>query len=116
MAELVDENPSRDASGPIRQHHRSLSRCDERHEDQLSREEAIMDGYIDFRFALKEAEVLAAELLDMHGPTLTQAQQALADAQTAIDDFPAKMRTQSRLVQRDEARQKFEERTAHFNC
>ncbi|MEZ6091929.1 MAG: cell surface protein [Pirellulaceae bacterium] len=84
--------------------------------DQLSREEAIMDGYIDFRFALKEAEVLAAELLDMHGPTLTQAQQALADAQTAIDDFSGEDEgTRSRLeLQRDEARQKFEEEDRTF--
>ena len=31
--------------------------------DALASEEAIMEGYIDFRFALKEAEVLARELL-----------------------------------------------------
>ena len=38
--------------------------------EALKSEEAIMDGYIDFRFASKEAEVLARELLDTHAPIL----------------------------------------------
>ena len=79
--------------------------------DQLTREEAIMDGYIDFRFALKEAEVLSAELLDQHGPALEAATKALADAQTAIDEYAGDDeggRSRLELV-RDEARQKFEE-------
>ncbi|QDS88315.1 hypothetical protein EC9_25050 [Rosistilla ulvae] len=84
--------------------------------DQLSREEAIMDGYIDFRFALKEAEVLASELLDKHGPTLAAAQQSLAEAQSAIDDFQGEDEgSRSRLeLARDEARQKFEEEDRTF--
>lgn len=84
--------------------------------DQLTREEAIMDGYIDFRFALKEAEVLASELLDMHGPTLAAAQQALAVSQTAIDEFQGDDEaSRSRLeLARDEARQKFEEEDRTF--
>ena len=32
--------------------------------DQLDREQKIMDAYIDFRFALKEAEVLSREVLE----------------------------------------------------
>lgn len=79
--------------------------------DQLGREEAIMDGYIDFRFALKEAEVLSAELLDQHGPALEAAKQALADAQTAIDEYEGEDEGgRSRLeLARDEAREKFED-------
>jgi hypothetical protein len=52
--------------------------------DQLEREQRIMDGYIDFRFALKEAEVMAGELLDKQTPILQAAQQALANAQQAV--------------------------------
>ena len=40
--------------------------------DQLEREEKIMDGYIDFRFALKEAEILSRELLEKQLPDLGQ--------------------------------------------
>ncbi|MCA9136762.1 MAG: hypothetical protein KDB00_08385, partial [Planctomycetales bacterium] len=36
----------------------------------LKSEDKIMEAYIDFRFALKEAEVLARELLDSHAPVL----------------------------------------------
>jgi hypothetical protein len=36
--------------------------------NQLDRELSIMDAYIDFRFALKEAEVLSREVLDEHSP------------------------------------------------
>jgi hypothetical protein len=78
--------------------------------DQLEREDRIMDGYIDFRFALKEAEILAGDLLGEHKPTLEAARQQLADAQAALtaagepDDA-----TRSRLeLARDEARHKFE--------
>ena len=41
--------------------------------DQLVREGAIMDAYIDFRFALKEAEVLACELYEQQTPDLEAA-------------------------------------------
>ena len=49
--------------------------------DQLDREQKIMDAYIDFRFALKEAEVLSTELLAAQQPPLEDARTALADAQ-----------------------------------
>ena len=41
--------------------------------DQLKREEAIMEGYIDFRFALKEAEILARDLFDTQVHILEEA-------------------------------------------
>ena len=79
--------------------------------DQLQREEAIMDGYIDFRFALKEAEILARGLLEKHAPALQQARQALADAQKGIDEYAGEDQSQKSRLQlaRDEARRKFEE-------
>ncbi len=78
---------------------------------QLEVEEQIMDAYIDFRFALKEAEVLSRELFVMHEPQLAAAKQALADTQAAVDsaDEGTDQATRSRLeLTRDEARFKFE--------
>ena len=79
--------------------------------DQLDREDVIMDGYIDFRFALKEAEVLSRDLLKKHLPTLEADREALADAQTAVDGAEGKDDSEvSRLeLKRDEARHKYEE-------
>lgn len=84
--------------------------------DQLERESRIMDGYIDFRFALKEAEILASELRLEHQPTLEAARQALSDAQTALEaDANADEATHSRLeLARDEARQNFEQEDRTF--
>ncbi len=79
--------------------------------DQLDREDAIMDGYIDFRFALKEAEVAARELFKKYIPDYEKAKDALANAQKTIDDFKGEDdAAESRLeLARDEARQGFEE-------
>ena len=84
--------------------------------DQLDREDVIMDGYIDFRFALKEAEVLSRDLLKTHTPTLEAARQALADAQTKVDENKeAEDSEMSRYeLTRDEARHKFEEEDRVF--
>ncbi len=79
--------------------------------EALQREEAIMEGYIDFRFALKEAEVLARELLDTHAPTLEAAKEGLGSAQIALDNFTGTDEGgKSQLeLRRDEARQKYED-------
>lgn len=83
--------------------------------DQLEREQTIMDAYIDFRFALKEAEILGRELLEAQMPHLEKAKQALADAQKAVDDYTGEDASQqSRLeLARDEANDAFlkEDRT-----
>jgi hypothetical protein len=79
--------------------------------DQLERERAIMDGYIDFRFSLKEAEVLARDLLEEHAPFLEAARRRLAESQEAVDRFAGdEQGTRSRLeLARDEARFEFEQ-------
>jgi hypothetical protein len=78
--------------------------------DQLVREQAIMDGYIDFRFAMKEAEIASRELLDGFMPKLEQARQGLADAQQAVDGAAGDETKRSRLeLTRDEARNAFED-------
>jgi hypothetical protein len=78
--------------------------------DALKSEDMIMDAYIDFRFALKEAEVLARELLDAHLPTLDAARKGLADTQAALDAYSGEDESgKSQLeLQRDEARHKYE--------
>ncbi len=79
--------------------------------DQLKREEAIMEGYIDFRFALKEAEVLARELFDAHVPVLEAAKEELAKSQDALDNYTGTDQAgKSQLeLARDEAKHHFEE-------
>lgn len=78
--------------------------------NQLDREQTIMDAYIDFRFALKEAEVMGRELLEKQGPPLEAARKAFADAQQSVDEFPGEAQAElSRLeLKRDEARHAFE--------
>jgi hypothetical protein len=83
--------------------------CDDT-KNQLEREEVIMDGYIDFRFALKEAEILSRELLEKQLPHLAKAKEGLATAQKAVDDYKGDDESQrSRLeLARDEARNAFQ--------
>lgn len=77
--------------------------------EQLQRESAIMDAYIDFRFALKQAEVLAGEVLDKEIPILDAARKGLADAQATVDaDKRTDQTGRSKLeLKRDEAREAF---------
>ncbi|NNE00612.1 MAG: cell surface protein [Pirellulaceae bacterium] len=78
--------------------------------EALNSEEAIMEGYIDFRFALKEAEVLARELLDTHAPILESAKEELSTAQAALDEYTGTDEGgKSQLeLRRDESRHRFE--------
>jgi hypothetical protein len=77
--------------------------------DQLDREQKIMDAYIDFRFALKEAEVLSRELLEKQDPPLEAARKALVDAQAKVEAPGTDASTKSRAeLARDEARNAFE--------
>jgi hypothetical protein len=78
--------------------------------DQLDREEVIMDGYIDFRFALKEAEVLAREVLEKEKPIYAAAQERLAEAQKALDAFAGTNEADKARLElgRDQARTDFE--------
>lgn len=72
--------------------------------DQLQREEAIMNGYIDFRFALKEAEIAARELLELQVKTWEGAEAALAAAQAKVAAHGGDAPTKSRLeLARDES-------------
>ncbi|WP_168566240.1 cell surface protein [Crateriforma spongiae] len=79
--------------------------------DALGKEEQIMDAYIDFRFALKEAEVLAREILDKQVPVLEDAKNALASTQKALDEYNGTEEAEKSQLElrRDEARQKYED-------
>lgn len=79
--------------------------------EQLRREDAIMEGYIDFRFALKEAEVLARELFDSQVPVLEQAKQSLSESQEALDNYDGSDQAgKSQLeLARDQARHRYEQ-------
>ena len=78
--------------------------------NQLDREQAIMDGYIDFRFALKEAEILSRELVETHAPALEASKVVFAKAQqdvTAAANAEQGARSKLELT-RDEARLAYE--------
>lgn len=77
----------------------------------LKSEEMIMEGYIDFRFALKEAEILARELLDAQVPILEAAKEGLATSQQALDNYAGTDEGgKSQLeLKRDEARHRYEQ-------
>jgi hypothetical protein len=78
--------------------------------EALKSEGQIMDGYIDFRFALKEAEILARELLDSQVPILESAKEGLSTAQQALDNYTGTNeggKSQLELA-RDEARHHYE--------
>ena len=79
--------------------------------EQLRSEEAIMEGYIDFRFALKEAEVLARELFDTHAPILEAAKDGLAKSQEALDTYTGTDEGGKSALElaRDEARHRYEQ-------
>ena len=84
--------------------------------DALAREQEIMDAYIDFRFALKEAEVLAGDLYDLQIPILEQSKMALEAAQAAIDGYvgqDAGAKSQLEL-KRDLAKHEFQKQDETF--
>jgi hypothetical protein len=84
--------------------------------EALRREREIMDAYIDFRFALKEAEVLAGQLYDMQIPILEASKTALAEAQTKLDQFTGTDQgSKSQLeLQRDQAKFAFEKQDSTY--
>jgi hypothetical protein len=84
--------------------------------EALRSEELIMEGYIDFRFALKEAEILSRELLDTHAPILQAARDGLAESQAALDNYTGTDEGgKSQLeLKRDEARHRFEKEDENY--
>jgi hypothetical protein len=75
----------------------------------LQKEEAIMSGYVDFRFALKEAEIAAREVLEIQVANWERAKAALGEVQRTLDASDgADAAQRSRLqLTRDEANHRF---------
>jgi len=77
---------------------------------QLENEEQIIDAYIDFRFALKEAEILSQEVLKRQTEILETSKQAVKTTSGAVKAYRGDAAGKSRLeLQRDEARRAFEQ-------
>ncbi|MFH1588978.1 MAG: cell surface protein [archaeon] len=76
--------------------------------NQLISEDLIMDGYVDFRFAVKNAEILAYEVLELQEINLENAKTKLNRTQTTLDNYKAKDASNSEKTRlelaRDEAK------------
>lgn len=74
-------------------------------QDQIQREQAILDAYQDFRGALKESEIQALELLEKAEGLLKEAQAEVQEAMHAVEAFQGDdMAERARLeMARDEA-------------
>lgn len=77
--------------------------------NQLDDENSIMDAYIDFRFALKDAEILAHEVLKTQSVNLKNAEQAFKDAVEKLDKYSGEDAAEKGRLQlaRDEVEQSF---------
>jgi hypothetical protein len=73
--------------------------------DQISRENVILEAYMDFRMAMKAAEVDAQQVLALAGDALAQRSQAVSDAsaQVAAAEGLEPARRSALELQRDEA-------------
>ena len=76
---------------------------------QLRIENEVMDAYIDFRFAVKEAEVLSQELLQVQTETTTGAKLRFEEGSTAVDAYSGEDAAEKSKLQlaRDEALETF---------
>lgn len=77
---------------------------------QIEKETEILDAYIDFRFALKDAEAVSHELLKIHNVILEQVRTALETAIKTVTDYQGtdeSERTRLELA-RDEAKRAYE--------
>jgi hypothetical protein len=72
---------------------------------QLEKEDAIMDSYIDFRFALKNAEILAQEVLKEQETNLQNSEAKLKEAENKFSGYSGDNHAEKSSLQleRDEA-------------
>lgn len=76
---------------------------------QIAREDDILSAYTEFRGALKEAEVLAYEILETAGKRLQEAKEKASAAATAVETFTGSQADKARLeLHRDGAVQAFQ--------
>jgi len=84
--------------------------------EQLENEEAIMNAYIDFRFALKEAEILSQEVLKKQTEILDTARTEFVEAIDIVEAYKERDSAEkSRLeLKRDESRRLFEDQDRKY--
>ena len=84
--------------------------------EQLENEDAIMNAYIDFRFALKEAEILSQEVLKKQTEILDTARAEFKGTVDAVEAYNGEDTAEkSRLeLKRDEARRLFEDQDRRY--
>lgn len=88
-----------------------------RTKDQLDRESAIMNGYMDFRLALKESEIMAHEVMDVQNKVMEEKKSSFITATKAVTDYKGdNTADKSRLeLTRDEANRQFDEETRKYD-
>lgn len=82
--------------------------------DQLEREARILSMYADFRFAIKEGEIQARELLEMQTVRLNEAKAALEAAQQAVAGASASTADARLVMSRDEALREVQDEDARY--
>ncbi|MBS3147027.1 cell surface protein [Candidatus Woesearchaeota archaeon] len=84
--------------------------------EQLDNENEIMNAYIDFRFALKEAEILSQEVLQKQTEIFNTAKEDYKNAAETIDAYKGEdVAEKSRLeLKRDEAKRLFDEQDRKY--
>ena len=77
--------------------------------EQLNIENDVMDAYIDFRFAIKEAEVLSQELLEIQKETVAAKKASFEEAGKEVDSHKSAEGAEKSKLQlnRDEAMEAF---------
>lgn len=77
--------------------------------NQLDNENSIMDAYIDFRFAMKDSEILAHEVLKTQDKNLKQAEGSFKTAVDIVDNYKGEDNAEKGRLQltRDEAERVF---------
>ncbi len=70
-------------------------------EEQLDKEEAILEAYINFRFALKESETLAYDVLSTQEQKLKSANEKMQSADKNLEDYSGSDDAQSSRLQMD---------------
>ncbi len=80
-------------------------------EEQLKREDMIMDSYMDFRFAIKEAEILAHEVLHVQEGRMGDAKQKFLTSTETVTNYVGKDDAErSRLqLDRDKSQRTFDQ-------
>ena len=77
---------------------------------QLERENAIIEGYCDFRLAMKEAEIMAYEVLELQTTKLEESKKAFTDSVEKVNACEAKEGSEHSKLQldRDQAHREVE--------